>query len=117
LGFTHSMADAWGAADLAITRGGANTIAEIAINCVPSIILPYPYHKDDHQRTNAEPLEKLGGVVIAKDHKELTLNIQDIGPEIVELMAHHQTRFAMRQAMLNAPAVNDAISIANACLR
>ncbi len=117
LGFTHLMADAWGAADLAITRGGANTVAEIAINSVPSIVLPYPYHKDDHQRTNAEPLEQLGGIVIVKDHKELTLNIQDIGPQIVELMADHQTRFAMRQAMLNAPAINGAISIANACLR
>ena len=117
LGFTHLMADAWGAADLAITRGGANTVAEIAINSVPSIVLPYPYHKDDHQRTNAEPLEQLGGIVIVEDHKELTLNIQDIGPQIVELMADHQTRFTMRQAMLNAPAINGAISIANACLR
>jgi UDP-N-acetylglucosamine--N-acetylmuramyl-(pentapeptide) pyrophosphoryl-undecaprenol N-acetylglucosamine transferase len=117
LGFTHSMADAWGAADLAVTRGGANTIAEIAINCVPSMVLPYPYHKDDHQRTNAEPLEKSGAVIIAKDHKQLELNLHNAGAQLITLLSNHQMRFSMREKMLHAPMKNGANSIANACLR
>ena len=116
VGFIQNMGDAWGAADLAITRGGANTIAEISINRVPSIVLPYPYHQDDHQRTNAEPLEELGGVYIANDHKQLELNLKDAGVLILELLKQHQTRFTMRQAMVESPSSNGADAIASACL-
>lgn len=110
------MGEAWGAANLAITRGGANTIAEISINTVPSIVLPYPYHQDDHQRTNAEPLEKIGGVRIAKDHTQLDLNLQDAGLLILELLKDHQSRFSMRQSMIESPSINGADEIALACL-
>jgi UDP-N-acetylglucosamine--N-acetylmuramyl-(pentapeptide) pyrophosphoryl-undecaprenol N-acetylglucosamine transferase len=116
LGFTQEMGSAWGAADLAITRGGANTIAEIAMNTVPSIVLPYPYHQDNHQRTNAEPLEQLGGVQIVQDQIQLGANLQDAGSIIVSLMHDHQARFSMRQAMINQPARNGAACLATACL-
>lgn len=116
LGFIQNMGEAWGAADIAITRGGANTIAEISINTVPSIVLPYPYHQDDHQRTNAEPLEKIGGVRIAKDHTQLDLNLQDAGLLILELLKDHQARFSMRQSMIESPSINGADEIALACL-
>ena len=116
LGFTQCMGDAWGAADLAVTRGGANTIAEIAMNGVPSIVMPYPYHADDHQRTNAEPLEQIGGVVIAKDHKDLELNLSEAGAQILQLLRDHQVRFKMRQAMLDASPPNGADAIATTCL-
>ncbi|MBC8201115.1 MAG: UDP-N-acetylglucosamine--N-acetylmuramyl-(pentapeptide) pyrophosphoryl-undecaprenol N-acetylglucosamine transferase [Planctomycetes bacterium] len=116
LGFTHSMGDAWGAADLAITRGGANTIAEIAMNAIPTIVMPYPYHEDEHQRSNATPLERLGGVVIATDHKELALNLDDAGSIILQLLKEHHQRFTMRQAMLENPPINGADAIATFCL-
>ena len=117
IGFTQSMGDAWGAADLAVTRGGANTIAEIAMNAVPSIVMPYPYHHDDHQRTNAIPLEKIGGIVIAKDYKNLSENLGDGGNQILHLLSDHQRRFNMRQSMLTAVPSNGADAIAAACLK
>ncbi len=116
LGFHHEMGDAWGAADLAITRGGANTIAEIAMNSVPTVVLPYPFHKDDHQRTNATPLANLGGVKIVTDHKTLEHNLYNAGDTILELMADHQTRFMMRQQMVNAAPGNGATAIADTCI-
>ncbi|MDG1137051.1 MAG: glycosyltransferase, partial [Phycisphaerales bacterium] len=82
----------------------------------PSIVLPYPYHQDDHQRTNAEPLEELGGVYIANDHKQLELNLKDAGVLILELLKQHQTRFTMRQAMVESPSSNGADAIGSACL-
>jgi len=116
LGFTQSMGDAWGAADLAVTRGGANTISEIAMNAVPSLVMPYPYHADDHQRTNAEPLEQIGGVIIAKDHRDLYLNLEDAGSQILHLLRDHRLLFNMRQSMLEEPTPDGAESIANTCL-
>lgn len=115
-GFHHEMGDAWGAADLAITRGGANTIAEIAINSVPTVVMPYPFHKDEHQRSNAMPLADIGGVVIATDHKQLDRNLHDAGNSIIELMANHQTRFEMRQSMVDKATVNGASEIADTCI-
>lgn len=117
LGFTQEMGSAWGVADLAITRGGANTIAEIAMNTVPSVVLPYPYHQDDHQRTNAEPLENIGGIRIVKDHIRLQENLHDAGSIIVSLMHDHRARFSMRQEMIDHPASNGADDLARACLK
>ena len=116
LGFHHQMGDAWGAADLAITRGGANTIAEIAMNNVPTVVMPYPFHKDDHQLTNATPLAELGGVRIATDHKTLAENLYDAGDIVLELMNDHQTRFTMRQTMIDASPQNGASTIADTCI-
>jgi UDP-N-acetylglucosamine--N-acetylmuramyl-(pentapeptide) pyrophosphoryl-undecaprenol N-acetylglucosamine transferase len=116
VGFTHAMGDAWGSADLAITRGGANTIAEISVNAIPTLVMPYPYHEDEHQRTNAVPLEELGGVVIATDHKELVPNLADAGSRILTLLSDHHLRFSMRQAMLQSPPTNGADAIASFCL-
>lgn len=57
----------WGAATVALGRGGAGTVAEAWANRVPLIVMPYPYHKDQHQALNARPLETFGLAVVKKD--------------------------------------------------
>ena len=113
LAFTNEMGKVWGAADLAITRGGANTIAEIAFNAVPSIVLPYPYHNDDHQRTNAQPLAAYGGILIKTDHKNLDENIRDAGQALLSLLSDHHLRFEMQQSLALEAPINGAAVIAD----
>jgi UDP-N-acetylglucosamine:LPS N-acetylglucosamine transferase len=86
------------------------------MNNVPTVVMPYPFHKDDHQRSNALPLAILGGVRIATDHKMLDKNLYDAGDCILELMNNHQMRFEMRQSMVSASPNNGATAIADACV-
>lgn len=53
---------AWRAADLAIVRAGAGTIAEQIEFEVPAIFIPYPHAADGHQECNADfVVENVGG--------------------------------------------------------
>lgn len=52
---------AWRAADLAIVRAGAGTIAEQIEFEVPSIFIPYPHAADGHQESNADFIESIQG--------------------------------------------------------
>lgn len=52
----HEMGAAYSAADFALCRGGAATIAELWLHRLPAAIAPYPYHKDKQQEHNARAL-------------------------------------------------------------
>lgn len=65
--FLDRMGLAWAAADMAISRGGASSVAEIAASRTPAIIVPYPWHADQHQARNAADLERVGAVEIRED--------------------------------------------------
>ncbi|MEX1023460.1 MAG: UDP-N-acetylglucosamine--N-acetylmuramyl-(pentapeptide) pyrophosphoryl-undecaprenol N-acetylglucosamine transferase [Planctomycetota bacterium] len=43
-------------ARLALVRGGASTLAEVAARRVPAVVVPYPHHADRHQAKNAAAL-------------------------------------------------------------
>jgi|TARA_B110000467_G_C18335946_1_gene497763 UDP-N-acetylglucosamine--N-acetylmuramyl-(pentapeptide) pyrophosphoryl-undecaprenol N-acetylglucosamine transferase len=61
LGFSDQMALLLSAADLAVSRSGAGSIAEIARCRTPSVFIPYPYAADDHQFYNAKRVADAGG--------------------------------------------------------
>ena len=52
--FHHAMAEVYSAADLAIARSGAASLAELAAFSLPSILIPFPYAAEDHQTRNAD---------------------------------------------------------------
>lgn len=54
------IADAYAAADLAITRAGAMTTAELAAWEIPPILIPLPTAAADHQTVNARALSAAG---------------------------------------------------------
>jgi UDP-N-acetylglucosamine--N-acetylmuramyl-(pentapeptide) pyrophosphoryl-undecaprenol N-acetylglucosamine transferase len=53
------------AATVALVRGGASTLAEVAAMRVPAFVAPYPGHADRHQERNARELGD--GVRIVQD--------------------------------------------------
>jgi UDP-N-acetylglucosamine--N-acetylmuramyl-(pentapeptide) pyrophosphoryl-undecaprenol N-acetylglucosamine transferase len=67
LAYYDNMPNLLSAADLVIGRSGAGGVAEYAAAGVPSICLPYPYHKDRHQYLNAGKLVAAGAAVIVDD--------------------------------------------------
>jgi len=58
--FIEKMIDEFAKADLVITRAGATTVAELAAAGRPALMIPFPFAADDHQRKNAEAIERAG---------------------------------------------------------
>lgn len=115
--FLHEMGLAWGAATLAVSRAGANSVAEVAANAVPAVFLPYPYHTDDHQRRNAEPLQRIGGAVIVQDEIEAERNLAKAGRIISDLLRDEAKRQAMRAAVERHRPANASHEIAKLVLQ
>ena len=67
--FIEDMPAAFARADLVVCRSGASTVAEITAAGKPAIFVPFPRAADDHQRVNAEALERLGAAVVVEELK------------------------------------------------
>ena len=55
------------AADLAVCRAGASTVAELAVVGIPSVLVPLPGAPGDHQTANARALTDVGAAVLVVD--------------------------------------------------
>lgn len=58
--YISDMVNSFAAADLIVCRAGATTCAELAAAGRGAIMVPLPTAADDHQRKNAEALERAG---------------------------------------------------------
>ena len=65
--FIEDMGLVYSAADLALCRAGAMTLAELAAAALPAILVPFPFAAEDHQRINAEPIAESGAAEMALD--------------------------------------------------
>ena len=103
--FTADMADIWAVTDLAISRSGASSCAELTACGVPSILMPYPFHKDLHQRANAQALADAGAALLVDDEKDRRRNADKLRPALESLLYDAPKRQAMAAAArkLGAP--------------
>jgi UDP-N-acetylglucosamine--N-acetylmuramyl-(pentapeptide) pyrophosphoryl-undecaprenol N-acetylglucosamine transferase len=102
--FVQDMGEAYGRADLVVCRAGASTLAELTALGKPSILVPYPFAADDHQRTNAEILVRYGAA-------EMILDAQLTGTVLAErvlALAADRARLQAIGAAARALAVPDA---------
>lgn len=110
--FLHPMGLAWGSASLAISRAGANSVAEVHANAVPSVLVPYPFHRDRHQWLNAAPLVELGGAVVVEDRIEPEANLATIAAAADRLLQDAAKRLAMANALRKTPPRDGAAAVA-----
>jgi UDP-N-acetylglucosamine--N-acetylmuramyl-(pentapeptide) pyrophosphoryl-undecaprenol N-acetylglucosamine transferase len=96
--FTPDMADIWAVADLALSRSGASSCAELTACGVPSILMPYPFHKDMHQRANAKALADAGAAILVDDEKDRRKNAEKLRPALESVLYDAPKRQAMAAA-------------------
>jgi UDP-N-acetylglucosamine--N-acetylmuramyl-(pentapeptide) pyrophosphoryl-undecaprenol N-acetylglucosamine transferase len=80
-------------ADIAVCRGGASTLAEVAAFGVPPIVIPLPA-ADGHQEKNAEALRAAGAAVIIPQRELTPARLQQ---EIARLRNNPELRAEMRK--------------------
>lgn len=110
--FLAGMGDAWAAADVAVCRSGAGTVGEVWANGVPTIFLPYPYHRDEHQKWNAAVLVDAGGAVVIKDEIEAARTMPAFEPVLARLLGQGEDRETMRQRLRGLGPADGAARVA-----
>jgi UDP-N-acetylglucosamine--N-acetylmuramyl-(pentapeptide) pyrophosphoryl-undecaprenol N-acetylglucosamine transferase len=67
--FIDDMPGAFARADLLICRSGASTVAEVTAAGKAAVFVPFPRAADDHQKRNAEALERADAAVMLEESK------------------------------------------------
>jgi len=99
--FCHQMAAAYSAADLAVTRAGAGTLAELATCRTPAVLVPYPRAADDHQTANALQSASTGGAVLLAER-----DLGKLSAIVFARISDNGALSAMRDALALADAAN-----------
>ena len=106
------MGTCWGASDLALSRAGAGAVAESWATRTPALFMPYPYHRDEHQRLNALPLEESGAAIVAQDHIEARANLESVGTTLGRLLRDGRELAALRRGASSLPRATGATDVA-----
>lgn len=94
LPYLDSMESAYAAADLVVCRSGASSLAELACQRKPAVLVPYPHAAAGHQEANARLLERCGAAVVALE----SAPAQRLAGVIGDLLSSPQRRQAMSES-------------------
>ncbi len=92
--FLSDMPTAFSRADLVIGRAGAGGVSELAAAGKPSILVPFPYAADDHQKANAQQLVDAGAARLVLD---ADLSGQRLFEEVEQLRTNPEQLRSMRE--------------------
>ncbi len=115
--YYDDMPNLYAASDLIIGRSGAVSVAEYAAAGKPSICIPYPYHKDNHQYLNAQQLRRRNAaVIVAQDLRNPSRFTHNLCKTLIELMSDQPRRSEMALAAQECAAGSAAQTIAKTIL-
>jgi UDP-N-acetylglucosamine--N-acetylmuramyl-(pentapeptide) pyrophosphoryl-undecaprenol N-acetylglucosamine transferase len=95
--YLSPIADAYAAADIALTRAGALTLAELCAWGIPGILVPLPTAAADHQTANARALAASGA---ARELPQRDLGVDRLDREVRSLLGDPARLDAMTRAAM-----------------
>lgn len=111
--FINEMDLGYAAADLVISRAGAIAVSEISLVQKPVILVPFPFAAENHQKLNAEALQKRKAAEMIED-KDLN---EKLFPEIQRLLQDDDLRAVMSRNIADMAVYDSAEIIANEVLK
>ncbi len=111
--YLEQMPEALAAADLAVTRSGATTLAELTALGIPAILIPSPNVVANHQHYNARLLSDAGAAVLIEEKDFNPLRLQQ---EIDRLLAEPELLDDMKEKSKTL-GVTDAAARLYRCLQ
>ena len=93
--YLTDMAAALAACDLAVSRAGAISIAELTVRGIPMVLVPYPFAAEAHQDQNARAVARAGAAVVVPDAE---LTGRRLCETLRELLGDRERLSAMAQA-------------------
>lgn len=91
--FIKNMNDAYGIADIIVSRAGAIALSELAIVGLPTILVPFPFAAEDHQTFNAKALSTKDAAILISD-KEAP---EKLMPELLSLAADNARMDSLKE--------------------
>lgn len=93
--FSHRMELFYSLADIAVARSGAATLSEIAFYGLASVLIPFPFAADDHQRINAKAFVAAGASLT---YDQAALSGETLAKVLMEILSDERKRQAMSGA-------------------
>lgn len=112
--FSSHLRDYYSSAHWVICRAGAGTITELRLMGLPSLLVPYPYATDDHQKFNAQELVDQGAAEMYLN-EDLTGKL--LNERIRYYLNHSDELEAMGSQALSHAKPRAAAAVLESCLR
>ena len=94
--FSDAMPAVLSAADVVVSRAGAGSIGEIIRCQAPSVLIPYPFARDDHQSANAQYVVNHQAALVVKDAQLDTL-LEVVSALLFDTAKAEEIRSQLRQ--------------------
>ena len=85
--------------DLVISRSGAGAINELMYTQKPSILIPFPKSKNNHQEKNALLLSSLGGAILINQNLNSNVYLKETLERIFKNQTNSKNKFEILQIM------------------